>query len=80
MAEVRLTILNKSWAQVTVRVVDVLPNQICSSKARAKRRSVRKQNVVLHGIVRAEDVTANNTVFSYNVCRRKNPNRDQRRD
>jgi flagellar L-ring protein precursor FlgH len=30
--------------------------------------SGEKQNIVLHGVVRPEDVTANNTVFSYNVA------------
>jgi flagellar L-ring protein FlgH len=56
-------------AQVTVRVIDVLPNHsMLVEGTRETAFGGEKQNVVLHGIVRAEDVTANNTVFSYNVA------------
>ncbi len=56
-------------AQVTVRVIDVLPNHnMLIEGTRETAFGGERQNVVLHGIVRAEDVTANNTVFSYNVA------------
>ncbi len=56
-------------AQVTVRVIDVLPNHnMLIEGTRETSFSGEKQNVVLHGVVRPEDVTANNTVFSYNVA------------
>jgi flagellar L-ring protein precursor FlgH len=56
-------------AQVTVRVIDVLPNgNMMIEGTRETSFSGEKQNVVLHGIVRPDDVAANNTVFSYNVA------------
>jgi flagellar L-ring protein precursor FlgH len=56
-------------AQVTVRVIDVLPNRnMMIEGTRETSFSGEKQNIVLRGIVRPEDVTANNTVFSYNVA------------
>ncbi|HLH52271.1 MAG TPA: flagellar basal body L-ring protein FlgH [Verrucomicrobiae bacterium] len=56
-------------AQVTVRVIDRLPNgNLVIEGTRETAFSGEKQNIVLRGIVRPEDVTANNTVFSYNVA------------
>ena len=56
-------------AQVTVRVIDVLPNgNMLIEGTRETSFSGEKQKIVLHGIVRPEDVAANNTVFSYNVA------------
>lgn len=56
-------------AHVTVRVIDVLPNgNMMIEGTRETSFSGEKQNIVLHGIVRPEDVAANNTVFSYNVA------------
>jgi len=56
-------------AQVTVRVIDVLPNKnMLIEGTRETSFGGEKQNVILHGIVRPEDVAANNTVFSYNVA------------
>ena len=56
-------------AQVTVRVIDVLPNgNMLVEGTRETSFSGEKQNIVLRGIVRPEDVAANNTVFSYNVA------------
>jgi flagellar L-ring protein precursor FlgH len=56
-------------AQVTVRVIDVLPNgNMVVEGTRETAFSGEKQNIVLRGIVRPEDVAANNTVFSYNVA------------
>jgi len=56
-------------AQVTVRVIEVLPNgNMLIEGTRETSFSGEKQNIVLHGIVRPEDVASNNTVFSYNVA------------
>jgi flagellar L-ring protein precursor FlgH len=56
-------------AQITVRVIDVLPNgNMLIEGTRETSFSGEKQNITLHGIVRPEDVAANNTVFSYNVA------------
>ncbi|HVV73592.1 MAG TPA: flagellar basal body L-ring protein FlgH [Verrucomicrobiae bacterium] len=56
-------------AQVTVRVIDVLPNRnMLIEGTRETAFGGEKQNIVLHGVVRPEDVSPNNTVFSYNVA------------
>lgn len=56
-------------AHVTVRVTDVLPNgNMLVEGTRETSFSGEKQNIILRGLVRAEDVAANNTVFSYNVA------------
>ncbi len=56
-------------AQVTVRVIDVLPNKnMIIEGTRETSFGGEKQNIVLHGIVRPDDVSANNTVYSYNVA------------
>jgi flagellar L-ring protein precursor FlgH len=56
-------------AQVTVRVIDVLPNKnMIIEGNRESSFGGEKQNVTLRGIVRPEDVMANNTVYSYNVA------------
>jgi flagellar L-ring protein FlgH len=56
-------------AQVTVRVIDVLPNRnMLVEGTRETSFGGEKQNIVLHGVVRPDDVSANNTVFSYNVA------------
>jgi flagellar L-ring protein precursor FlgH len=56
-------------AQVTVRVIDVLPNgNMLIEGMRETSFGGEKQNIVLRGLVRSEDVAANNTVFSYNVA------------
>jgi flagellar L-ring protein precursor FlgH len=56
-------------SQVTVRVIDVLPNRnMLIEGTRETSFGGEKQNVVLHGIVRPDDVTSANTVFSYNVA------------
>jgi len=56
-------------AQVTVKVIDVLANRnLVIEGSRETAFGGEKQNVILHGIVRPEDVSANNTVFSYNVA------------
>ena len=56
-------------ARIAVRVVDVLPNGNMLIEGRRETTvSGEKQEAVLHGVVRSEDVAANNTVFSYNVA------------
>ena len=59
----------KIVAQVTVQVIDVQPNgNLVIEGKRETAFSGEKQNIVLHGIVRPDDVLANNTVYSYNVA------------
>jgi len=59
----------KITARIAVRVVDVLPNGNMIVEGRRETLvSGEKQEAVLRGIVRTEDVTANNTVFSYNLA------------
>jgi flagellar L-ring protein precursor FlgH len=59
----------KITARIAVRVVDVLPNKNLVVEGRRQTSfSGEVQDVVLRGVVRAEDVTANNTVFSYQVA------------
>jgi len=56
-------------AQVAVKVIDVLPNK--SLVIEGKRDTSfggEHQTIILHGIVRSEDVTAANTVMSYNIA------------
>jgi flagellar L-ring protein precursor FlgH len=56
-------------ARITVNVIDVLPNR--NLVIEGKRQTAfagETQDVILRGVVRPEDVTANNTVFSYNIA------------
>jgi flagellar L-ring protein FlgH len=56
-------------ARVTVRVVDVLPNgNLVIEGRRVTEFALEKQNVILRGVVRSEDITPYNTVYSYNVA------------
>jgi flagellar L-ring protein precursor FlgH len=56
-------------AKIPVRVVDVLPNHnLVIEGARETAFANERQQVVLRGVVRGEDIAANNTVFSYNVA------------
>ena len=56
-------------ARIAVRVVDVLPNANFIIEGRRETFvSGEKQEAVLRGTVRSADITANNTVFSYNVA------------
>jgi flagellar L-ring protein precursor FlgH len=55
--------------RVAVKVIDVLPNgNMIIEGRRDTYVSGEKQEAILSGIVRSEDITANNTVFSYNVA------------
>ncbi|HTR42083.1 MAG TPA: flagellar basal body L-ring protein FlgH [Pseudomonadales bacterium] len=56
-------------AQIAVQIVDVLPNgNLVVQGKRETSFSHEQQQIILRGIVRPEDVLANNTVFSYNVA------------
>jgi flagellar L-ring protein FlgH len=56
-------------ANVSVRVVDVLPNKnMVIEGTRHTAFGNEQQDIVLRGVVRPEDLSANNTVFSYNVA------------
>ena len=55
--------------QVAVTVKDVLPNHNLVIEGRRETSfSGERQTIVLHGIVRPEDVTSTDTVMSYNVA------------
>jgi flagellar L-ring protein precursor FlgH len=55
--------------RVAVKVVDTLPNgNMIVEGRRDTFVSGEKQEAILSGIVRSEDILANNTVFSYNVA------------
>jgi flagellar L-ring protein FlgH len=55
-------------AQLAVRVIDVLPNgNLVIEGRRQTAFSGEKQDAILRGTVRSDDVTANNTVLSYNI-------------
>lgn len=56
-------------ARISVRVIDVLPNN--SLVIEGTRQTViagETQDAILRGVVRADDVAANNTVYSYNIA------------
>ncbi len=56
-------------AQVAVKVIDVLPNRcLVIEGKRDTSFGGEHQTIVLRGIVRTDDVTAANTVLSYNVA------------
>ena len=56
-------------ARIAVRVIDVLPNEnLVVEGTKQIAFSGETQDAVLRGVVRSEDVLANNTVFSYNVA------------
>jgi flagellar L-ring protein FlgH len=56
-------------AKIAVRIVDVLPNRnfIVEGK-RETAFSGEHQTIVLRGVVRSDDVSSENTVFSFNVA------------
>ena len=56
-------------AKIAVRIVDVLPNRNLVVEGRRETAfSGEKQQIVLRGTVRQDDVALDNTVFSYNVA------------
>ncbi len=59
----------KITARIAVKVVDVLPNNnLVIEGTRQTSFAGETQDAVLRGVVRSEDVTSGNTVFSYNVA------------
>ncbi len=59
----------KITSRIGVRVVDALPNgSLVIEGRRTTSFSGETQDTVLRGVVRSEDISANNTVFSYNVA------------
>jgi len=59
----------KITARITVRVTDVLPNKnLVIEGRRTTSFSGETQEAVLRGVVRVEDIAANNTLYSYNIA------------
>jgi flagellar L-ring protein precursor FlgH len=55
--------------RIAVRVVDTLPNGNLIIEGRRQTKISRETtDAILRGVVRAEDITAQNTIFSYNVA------------
>ena len=55
-------------ARIAVRIVDVLPNQNFVIEGRRETSfSGEHQTIVLRGVVRSDDVSSADTVYSYNV-------------
>ena len=58
----------KITARVAVQVTDVLPNRVMLVEGRKQTKiNGESSDVVLRGMLRAEDVTAGNSAFSYNL-------------
>jgi flagellar L-ring protein FlgH len=56
-------------AQMAVRVVDVLPNGNMVIEGTLRTAfSGEKQDAVVRGVVRPDDITSNNTLLSYNIA------------
>ena len=65
----RISNQERITARIAVRVVDVLPNgNLVIEGTRQTAFSGETQDAILRGVVRTEDIAANNTVFSYNVA------------
>jgi len=56
-------------ANIAVRVIDVLPNgNLVIEGSRKTSFSGETQEAVLRGVIRFDDIQANNTVYSYNIA------------
>ena len=56
-------------ARIAVRVAEVLPNgNLIIEGTRQTSFAGETQDAILRGVVRAEDIAANNTIFSYNIA------------
>jgi flagellar L-ring protein precursor FlgH len=65
----RISNAEKVSARIAVRVIDILPNNnLVIEGTRQISFSGETQDAILRGVVRVEDIAANNTVFSYNVA------------
>ncbi|MBI5385914.1 MAG: flagellar basal body L-ring protein FlgH [Verrucomicrobia bacterium] len=59
----------KIVARIAARVVDVLPNRnLVIEGQRETAFGGENQTLVLRGVIRSEDVAANNTIYSYNIA------------
>jgi flagellar L-ring protein precursor FlgH len=59
----------KITARIAVRIIDTLPNgNLVIEGARKVSFSGETQDAILRGVVRVEDVMANNTIYSYNIA------------
>jgi flagellar L-ring protein precursor FlgH len=59
----------KVTARIAVRVIDALPNgNLVIEGTRQIAFSGESQDAILRGVVRKEDIAANNTIFSYNIA------------
>ncbi len=60
---------NKVTGRITVKVVEVQPNgQLMIKGTQTIKQNTDEQTITITGVVRPEDVTANNTVASSNVA------------
>lgn len=58
----------KITTRVAVQVIEALPNQTLIVEGRRKTKiNGESSDIVLRGVVRAQDISAANTVFSYNI-------------
>lgn len=58
----------KITARVTVQVIDVMPNQTLLVEGHKQTKiNGETSDVTIRGTVRVQDVSAANTVFSYNI-------------
>jgi flagellar L-ring protein precursor FlgH len=56
-------------AQMAVRIVDVLPNGNMVVEGQLRTAfSGEKQDAIVRGIVRPDDIASNNTLYSYNIA------------
>jgi len=56
-------------AQVAAKVIDVLPNgNLVIEGKRETSFSAEHQTIVLHGVIRTEDITSADSIMSYNVA------------
>ena len=59
----------KITSRIAVTVVDVLPNHNLVIEGKRTTSFVGEtQDAVLRGVVRTEDIAANNTIYSYNIA------------
>ena len=56
-------------AKIACKVIEVLPNKnLIIEGSQSVVVNAEEQNIVLNGVIRPEDITADDTVYSYNVC------------
>ena len=59
----------KIAASVAVRVIDTLPNgNLIVEGTRDSSFSGEQQTIILRGTIRPDDISANNTIFSFNIA------------